>query len=607
MQIVLMGNANSGKTSLFNMLTGARQHVGNWPGVTVEKKEGEIELKDKRIRLVDLPGIYTLDPDSIEQKVSRDYLFNEKPELIINILDATNIERSLFLTLQLREFGIPMLIALNMMDEIKDAGIEIDMKKLSMLLGVPVIGLSAMKGTGIEELKNVISDCLDKKIEIKPFCSGCSNCTKCKEGEYRYRFIENIVSVCVKHTESHKSNITERLDRILLNRFLAIPMFFLIMLGIFTLTFGPLTEYISNLIEYLLSTVLQSFILNTLTAVNAPAFLVSLICTGIIPGIGTVLTFLPQIALLFILMSFLEDSGYMSRAAFIMDKLFSYFGLTGSSFIPLMMGFGCSVPAIMSCRILPTEKDRRLTIMLTSFVSCSARLPLYALLAGVFFGKYNGLMIFLIYMLGILVAILSAFILNRTLFKTQSSPFVMEIPPYRLPKMRNLLLHTWDKVKGFLIKAGTTLLIASIIIWFLQSFTPTFKLTDNPSNSIIALIGGFIAPIFVPLGFGNWQVATALLTGVAAKEMIVSTLSILTSSGGQESVFHAAIASSFTPLSAFSLMSFALLYLPCVSAIITMKREFNSIKWTIGSLFFSFSVAWFTSFVIYSIGRVLGF
>lgn len=607
MEIVLVGNPNSGKTSLFNLLTGSRQHVGNWPGVTVEKKEGKITVDGGPHSLVDTPGIYTLDPDTIEQKLTRDYIFKNKPGLIIDILDATNIERNLFLTLQLRESGIPMVIALNMMDEVEKNGEKIDGDKLSAMLGVPVVGISVRRGTGIRELYDVIGKFTRGEIEIRPFCSGCTNCSKCKSGEFRYHMIENIVAHCVEDERQSKTDaLSEKIDKIVLNKYLAIPCFFAIMFVMFSLTFGSLVGKVSDLIDWLLNGLLAPGLSMGLFAAQAPGWLVMLITKGIIPGIGTVLTFLPQIAVLFLLMSVLEDSGYMSRAAITMDRLFASFGLSGSSFIPLIMGFGCSVPAIMSCRILPNEKSRRLTIMLTSFVSCSARLPIYTLLTAIFFARFQGLVVLSLYVLGIAVAGVSAVFLNKFVFHGETSTFVMEIPPYRVPNIRNLLLHTWEKVKGFLVKAGTVLLIASIIVWSFQTFTPAFQMTTNPSASIWAAIGRFLAPVFAPLGFGSWQATTALITGVAAKEMLVSTLSLVSGAGSNTALLHSVLAHLFTPLSAFSFMSFALLYLPCVSAIMTMRKEFNSWKWTAGTLVFDFSVAWVVSFLIFNVGRLLG-
>jgi ferrous iron transport protein B len=607
MKLVLAGNPNSGKTSLFNMLTGSKQHVGNWPGVTVEKKEGIVTIHGEQHTIVDLPGIYTLDADTIEQRVTRDYIFKDKPDLIINILDATNLRRNLYFTLQLREFGIPMVITLNMMDEVEKSGAKIDKDKLSAIFGVPVVGISAAKGKGIDELFNIIDDFKNNKIEIKPFCSGCSNCSKCKSGEYRYHFIDGIIGSCVteqKHKDTNST--TSKLDKIVLNKYLAFPIFFVIMFIVFSLTFGNIIQKASDGINFLLNSLLSNAIRTSLSSVNSPAPLISLICDGIIPGIGTVIAFLPQIAVLFFLMSALEDSGYMARAAVIMDRIFSYMGLSGSSFIPLIMGFGCTVPAVMACRILPTEKDRRLTVMLTSFVSCSARLPLYALMAGVFFASFQGAVVFSIYLIGIAVAVLAALILKKTVFKNNSTSFVMELPPYRMPNLRSLFMHTWDKVKGFLTKAGTVLFAASVVLWFLQSFTPSITLTNNAEQSIIAYIGRFLSPLFIPLGFGNWKAVTALLSGVAAKEMVVSTFSVLSGSGGNITALHASIAGMFTPLTAYAFMVFVLLYTPCISAIATMRREFNSIKWTFGTIAIDLSAAWIISFLIYSVGRLFG-
>jgi ferrous iron transport protein B len=609
MKIALAGNPNSGKTSLFNYLTGSRQHVGNWPGVTVEKKEGVISIGDKQHMLIDLPGIYTLDPDTIEQRLTRDFIFKQKPDLIINILDASNLQRNLYFTLQLRESGIPMIVTLNMMDEVEKSGTVIDKDNLSKILGVPVVGISASKGVGIENLLSEITQFNDKKVSFAPFCLGCKDCSKCKSGEFRYAFIDSIISKCVQNGNKTDKNDTAsaKIDKFALNKYLAFPIFLIIMLIVFSLTFGTWMSKLSDAINYLLNGVFSSLVLSGLTTIHSPSLLISLICDGIIPGIGTVLTFLPQIALLFILMSLLEDSGYMARAAILMDRVFAAFGLSGSSFIPMIMGFGCMVPAVMSCRILPNEKDRKLTILLTSFMSCSARLPLYALMTGVFFVQYRSIVIFSIYLLGIVVAIVAALILNKTLLKNAGTSFVMEVPPYRLPNPRNLVLHTWEKVKGFIIKAGTVIFGASVVIWFLQSFTIYFQSTASPTKSIIADIGRLIAPIFAPLGFGNWQSSTALLTGVAAKELVVSTFSVISTTAGNAGGLHAAIGTLFTPLSAFAFMCFVLLYSPCVSAITTMKHEFNSWKWTIGTLALDFSVAWFAAFIIYNGGRLIGF
>jgi len=608
MRIALAGNPNSGKTSLFNYLTDSKQHVGNWPGVTVEKKEGALSIGDDQHLIVDLPGIYALDPDTVEQRVTHDYLFNEKPELIINILDATNLERNLFFTLQLRESGIPMIIALNMMDEVEKSGVIIHKDYLASILGVPVVGISAAKGTGIDELLKQIAIFKDQKTIIKPFCLGCSDCLKCRTGEFRYSFIDSIISKCVQTDDKSRVHhpITEKIDRFILNKYLAFPIFLVIMFIVFSLTFGQLTSKLSEGISFLINTLFAGLIKDGFILIHAPEWLMLLISNGIIPGIGTVLTFLPQIALLFILMSLLEDSGYMARAAIMMDRVFALFGLSGSSFIPMIMGFGCTVPAVMSCRILPSEKDRKLTILLTSFMSCSARLPLYALMTGIFFVKSRSIVIMSLYFMGIIVAVVASIVINKTVLKNENGSFIMEVPPYRIPNPKNFLLHTWEKVKGFLIKAGTVMVVASIIIWILQSFTTGFVITSNTGESLLAAIGRLIAPIFAPLGFGSWQAATALITGVAAKELIVATFSVLTVSGGNTASLHTAIGSMFTPLSAFAFMAFVLLYLPCISAIAVMKREFNSLKWTVGTLILDFSAAWLVAFIIYNTGRLFG-
>lgn len=607
MEVALAGNPNSGKTSLFNYLTGSKQHVGNWPGVTVEKKDGEISAHGRQYTLVDLPGIYTLEPDTIEQKLTRDFIVKRKPGLIINILDATNLERNLYFTLQLRETGVPMVIALNMMDEVRRSGVKIDMQSMSKMLGVPVIGISAATGEGVKELTDMVYDFDVGNIKISPFCLGCTECSKCKYGEYCYCFIDTIMNQCVGNRKKPGKTdpLTEKIDKVVLNKYLAFPIFLAIMFIVFSLTFGTLMSKLADAISFLLTGVLANAIRGGLAAAGANGMVISLVCDGVIPGIGTVLTFLPQIALLFILMSVLEDSGYMARAAILMDRIFAAFGLSGSSFIPMIMGFGCSVPAVMSCRILPSEKDRRLTIMLTSFISCSARLPLYALMTGVFFVRYRSVVIFSIYLLGIAVAIITALVLNKTILKNKGTSFVMELPPYRVPNPRNLIMHTWEKVKGFMIKAGTVIFGASVIIWFLQSFTPALAITSDPSQSIIAYLGRFIAPIFAPLGFGTWQAATALISGVAAKELVVSTFSVL-SAGSGVAQLHTVIASLFTPASAFAFMAFVLLYCPCISAIATMRREFNSRKWMAGTLALDFSTAWVAAFIIYNIGRLMG-
>lgn len=601
--IALLGNPNSGKTSLFNVLTGGRQHVGNWPGVTVEKKEGFVMLGHERFHLMDLPGLYSLEPDSPEQKLAGDYLLKEKPALILNIVDASNLERNLYLTLQLRELNMPMIVVLNMMDEVEKQSIHIDAEQLSKMLDIPVYAISATKKHGLRELTHAMHKHMDMPTP-KTFSLACGSCSLCKKGEQRYRLVEHMVSAC-QHTEisQQKQSRTTWLDKILLNRVLALPIFLLIMYAIFTLTFEIGSGLVSGFLDGFLNITLRDGLSSWLTFLAAPAWLISLLCDGVIAGVGTILLFLPQIALLFFFLSLLEDSGYMARAAFMMDKIFSVFGLSGSSFIPLMMGFGCTVPAVMACRILGNERDRKLTILLAPFMSCSARLPVYALFAGVFFKQNQGLIVFSLYLLGIVVALLSALILSKTVLKSKGSGFVMEIPPYRLPQLRNMLLHTWEKVKGFVIRAGTVLLIASMVVWFLQSFSTSLIMVTNGNESILAKLGGIIAPIFAPLGFGTWQASTALLTGVAAKEMIVSTLAVVSGAGSASPVMM--VSQMFSPLTSYVFMAFSLLYMPCLSTIVTMRKELGSRKWTLFGLGYSFVVAWVISFIIYQAGLLL--
>lgn len=609
MKLALAGNPNSGKTSLFNLLTGSRQHVGNWAGVTVEKKEGTLSAGGEKHVLVDLPGIYALDAETIEQRVARDFILREKPDLIINIVDATNLRRNLYFTTQLRELRRPMVIALNMMDEAEKNGTVIRKDVLGKIFGVPVVGISALKGTGVKELIGTVGEMEKNLAELPPFElpeNACASCGKaCGKGEERYRFIDGIIGSCVEQKNQKAAGAhSEAIDRVILNKYLAFPIFFLIMFLVFVITFGSLVSKASDGINYLLNGLLAGGLSAGLSAAGLPSPLIALICRGVIPGVGTVLSFLPQIAVLFFLMSALEDSGYMARAAIMMDRVFAGVGLSGSSFIPLIMGFGCTVPAVMACRILPTERDRRMTVMLSSFVSCSARLPLYALMVGAFFSAWRGEVIFSVYLLGIVVAVLVAFVMSRVTRHRSGASFMMELPPYRMPSLRNLLLHTWEKVQGFLVKAGTVLFTASVVLWFLQSFTPWLALTDQPGRSIIAYVGRFIAPVFAPLGFGDWRAVTALLTGVAAKEMVVSTFSVL--AGGGAAGLHTAVSHIFTPLTAYAFMVFVLLYSPCISAISAMRKEFSSARWTVGTLTLDFSLAWVVSFAIVSVGRLFG-
>ena len=664
MKALLVGNPNSGKTTLFNLLTGSKARVGNFPGVTVEHLEADVSIGGQTLHLTDLPGIYSLNPDTLEQRVCRDYIEKNPSDIIINILDATNLERNLFLTLQLKEYGIPMILVLNMIDETEKLNITIDVHALSRMLDMPVVAISASKNRGVQDLTRLIAhfftdnealthrdhdDVINREDCTTAHCASCHNqgchsqtrhnhknerhtegtlfklrhfllhrrahekmqakitglndaatVTLIKESEERYEQIEHIIHHCVQKTHQASNTLTAAIDKVLLNRFLSIPAFILIMYGMFALTFGGPVTFLSDLLDGFINETLTTALSSFLTAIQAPSPLISLLCDGIIAGVGAVICFLPQITVLFLLLSLLEDSGYLSRAAFLCDRIFERLGLSGKAFIPLLMGFGCAVPAVMSARIMKNEKERRLTIMLTPFISCSAKLPVYALFAGLFFKGYEGFVVLGLYLTGIVIAFLSAAALSKTMLKGNYSAFILEMPPYRFPTLKNLLGHTLDRVKGFVQKAGTILLFASIIIWFLQSFTPSFTMTDQPDQSILAQIGRFIAPIFAPIGFGNWQSATALLVGVSAKELIVSTLSVLGS--GNEG---ALLQSLFTPLSAISFLVFSLLYMPCLSTIVVMKKELGSLKWTAFSLLFAFGTAYVVCLAVFQLGSIL--
>lgn len=663
--IALAGNPNCGKTTLFNALTGSNQYVGNWAGVTVEKKTGK--TKDGKFNIIDLPGIYSLSPYSMEEIVSRDYIIKEKPQAIINIIDGTNIERNLYLSVQLVELGIPMVLVINMMDDVKAQGTTIDTCYLSKLMGMPIIPISARKGDNIDEVLRQIEYVVNNNItppEIN-FDTNTQNAlnaifseiysenknipysfysSKILEGDKRvikelklsekqsknveaiakryentgkygdretmladarYRFIEDVTKKCVvKGKSDEKLTVSDKIDLIVTNRFLALPIFLLIMMIIFSLTFGSVGTFLSDLIEKFFGNILSPAVENFLDKVDSPQWTASLIINGIINGVGGILTFLPQIAILFLCLSILEDSGYMARAAFITDRFLRKLGLSGKSFIPMIMGFGCTTPAVMATRTQENINERRMTILLIPFMSCGAKLPIYALFAGVFFAAHQGLIVFSMYIIGFLLAIIIGLILKKTYFKSNQAPFIMELPAYRLPMFSSVMKNTWDKCKGFLIKAGTIIFAMSIIIWLLQSFTPTLHYTDDSSVSLFAYLGGLIAPIFKPLGFGNWKTGVSLLSGLVAKEAVVSTMLVLYSAAN-EAALSGAILSAFTPLSAFSFMVFCLLYMPCISAFVTIKKETGSIKWAFASAVMQCTVAYIVSFLIYQIGSLI--
>lgn len=663
MILALAGNQNCGKTTLFNQLTGSNQHVGNFPGVTVDRKSGSVRnMKDCEV--VDLPGIYSIRPYTSEEIVTRDFLLNEKPDGIINIVDATNIERNLYLTLQMLELNIPMVLALNMMDEVRSNGGTINVGKLSDLLGIPVVAISAAKNEGIDELIEAIGNAAKKKIlpRRKDFCSGAVHrcihavthliedhallagiaprfaATKLVEqdpfiieklnindnekdmvehsvtemehetgldrnaalADMRYNFIESVCKETVVKCHESKEHIRSvKIDRILTGKYLAIPVFILIMLLIFWLTFNVVGAFLSDLLSSGID-LLTSAVDDLLTNYGLNPVVHSLIIDGIFAGVGSVLSFLPTIVTLFFFLSILEDSGYMARVAFVMDKLLRKIGLSGRSFVPMLIGFGCSVPAIMATRTLSSERDRKMTIFLTPFMSCSAKLPIYAVFTAAFFPKYKALVMLGLYLGGMLVGVVSGLIMNKTSFRGNPVPFVMELPNYRLPSPKSVALLMWDKAKDFLQKAFTVIFFATIIIWFLQTFDTRLNVVSDSSDSLLAAIGMIIAPLFKPLGFGDWRVSTALITGFTAKEAVVSTLAVLTGSSTAE--LGTVLGTIFTPVTALSFLAFTLLYTPCVAAIAAVKREMNSSWSALFLCLLQCAIAWVVSFGVYQVG-----
>lgn len=668
MVFALIGNQNCGKTTLFNQLTGSNQHVGNFPGVTVEKKEGVIK-KAQSATVVDLPGIYSLSPYTAEEVVTRDFLIKEKPDAIINIVDATNIERNLYLTLQLIELNLPMVLALNMMDEVTASGGSIEVKKLEQALGIPVVPISASKNEGVSEL--VDRAVKTAQAQIRPqkmdFCSGevhraihgvahliedhCTAtgtplrfaATRLVEGDelteqalklnqneietlehiakemedalgtdreaaladMRYQFIEKISADTVhKPGETREQQRSIAIDRVLTHKYFAIPIFLCIMGVVFWLTFGVIGSFLSDVMAVGIQTVtVWTDTLLTHWGINPMVH--SLIIDGIYAGVGSVLSFLPIIVVLFFFLSMLEDSGYMARVAFVMDKLLRKIGLSGRSFVPMLIGFGCSVPAIMATRTLASERDRKMTIMLTPFMSCSAKLPIYAVFTAAFFPEHAALVMIALYVLGMVVGILYGLVLKRFCFKGEPVPFVMELPAYRLPSGKSILLHMWEKAKDFLHKAFTIIFVATIVIWFLQSFDFKLNMVADSANSMLAAIGALIAPVFAPLGFGNWKVSTALLTGLTAKEAVVSTLAVLMGVG-DATALTPLLSQMFTPLTAFVFLCFTLLYMPCVAALAAVRREMGSGKDAALAMLAQTGIAWLVAFVVLRIGLLFG-
>ena len=661
----LAGNQNCGKTTLFNQLTGSSQHVGNFPGVTVDRKDGTIRGKENTL-VTDLPGIYSMSPYSSEEIVTRNFVLNEHPKGIINIVDATNIERNLYLTMQLMELDIPMVLALNMMDEVRENGGSILVNQMEEMLGIPVVPISAAKNEGIDELVahalhvakyqerpkeidycdanedgGAVHRCLHAIMHLIEDHAKAAQipvrfaAAKLAEGDtlilealkldqnekemlehivkqmetergldraaaiahMRFDFIENICDeTVVKPRESKEHLRSVKIDKILTGKYTAIPCFIAIMGLVFFLTFGVIGAFLQNILEVSIDA-LGGLVDQWMGAANVNSVLRSLVMDGIFTGVGSVLSFLPIIVTLFFFLSMLEDSGYMARVAFVMDKLLRKIGLSGRSIVSMLVGFGCTVPGVMASRTLPSERDRKMTILLTPFMSCSAKLPIYAFFAAAFFPKHSALVMIALYFGGILMGILMALVFRGTLFKGNAVPFVMELPNYRMPGAKNVGHLLWDKAKDFLQRAFTVIFMATLVIWFLQTFDSHLNIVSDSQESILATVASVVAPVFAPMGFGDWRISTALITGFMAKESVVSTLSVLF---GQT----AALLGCITPVSAASLLVFCLLYTPCVAAIASIKRELGS-RWAVGVVIGQCVIAWVAAFVVYLVGSIL--
>lgn len=666
MIFALAGNQNCGKTTLFNALTGANQHVGNFPGVTVDQKIGVIRNTEHQV--VDLPGIYSVRPYSQEEIVTRDFILRQQPDVVINIVDATNIERNLYLTLQLLTLRIPTVIALNMMDELHGNGGSVDVKRMSELLGVPVVPISAVKKQGISELVDTIVQTGKAKMipQVLDFCPGgpvhrCIHAVshiiedhasrlgisrrfcamRLIEGEQeffdalqlsqneteliehsviemetdrgldrnaaladmRYNFIESVCSECVvKAQESKEHRRSMQIDKVLTNRYLAIPLFAAIMGLVFFFTFHLFGAWLSDLLAYAIDglTMLAD---DLLTQYGINPVVHSLLIDGIFSGVGSVLSFLPLIVVLFFFLSILEDSGYMARVAFVMDKLLRKIGLSGRSFVPMLIGFGCSVPGIMATRTLSSNRDRKMTILLTPYMSCSAKIPIYSMFAAAFFPGRELPVMIILYFGGMVVGVLVALLLKKTAFRGEPIPFVMELPNYRFPSARSVLLLMWEKAKDFLQRAFTVIFVATVLIWFLQTFDTRFNVVSDSANSILATLGRLVAPIFTPLGFGDWRMVTALVSGFTAKEAVVSTFGVILGVGTEQ--LGAALHSIFTTASACSFLTFCLLYTPCVAAVATIRRELNSGVKTVFVVVMQCVIAWIAAFLVYRLGVLL--
>jgi len=666
--MAIAGNPNTGKTSLFNHLTGARQHVGNWPGVTVEKKEGQIRYKDKIIRVVDLPGTYSLGAYSEDEIIAREFILNNESDVVVNTVDATNLSRNLYLTVQMLEMDANILIALNMMDEAGRLGIEIDLNRLSTALGARVVPTVAAKGKGIKEIiaaiiengikpskgkfridygedvervidniVNMIQD--DKKLskypprwlaiklleedeklvrqikatlkgkEILSYVQSCRQALENKIGENldsyiiakRYEFIHDVISQSVQRPQTGNDLLTDKIDRIVTHNILGIPIFAAIMWLVFTFTF-IISEPLVEIVETGFST-LSELLLAALTGIGASEIFISFVVDGIVSGLGSVLSIVPVLFLLFIAIAMLEDSGYMARIAYVMDKPMRMMGLSGKAFVPFLLGFGCNVPAVMATRTIENKRDRLITILANPFISCSARLPVYVLFTSVFFPKRQALVLGSLYLLGVFMAIISVKLFGKIVPEQDDSSFIIELPPYRLPTLKGVFLHMWENVRGFLNKVSNIILAAVVIIWLLSSLP--FGVEYASDESMIGRMSSLIAPILKPAGFGTWQAAIALIFGVLAKEIVISTLGVVYKAGSFG--LAAVLSEHFTPLSAYSFMVMTLLYAPCIATIGSIRSETKSLKWTAVSVIYGLIIAWTMSVLIYQIGLMLGF
>ncbi len=618
--VALAGNPNSGKTTLFNALTGARQYVGNWPGVTVEKKEGRIRYKGLDIKLVDLPGTYSLNAYSPEEIVAKDYISKDSPDVVINIVDGTSLERHLYLTVQLLELGVPVVLALNMIDEVERKGYRINTGKLGRMLGIAVVPIAAAKRTGILHLLEQVAayprGAESEKTAFDNYYEGIEQHVKNQHMDEeadkliqeRYRFIDHVLNKCLIKVKEEEQSLSDKIDKLVTNRILGIPIFMGFMYLMFRFTFAWVGQPLADLLDGFFSHVLTPWVEEVLQAIAAADWLKSLIIDGIIGGVGGVVTFVPLIFALFLFIAMLEDSGYMARAAFIMDRAMRKIGLSGKAFIPMIIGFGCTVPAIMATRTLEDDRDRKLTMLIAPFMSCGARLPVYALMAAVFFPGNETNVVFSLYLLGIAVAVIMGIVFKNTLFKGEDVPFVMELPPYRMPVFKSLVLRVWDRGKEYLQKAGTIIFAMSVVVWFLSSYNLGGR--AEMADSLLAGLGRILAPLLSLNGFGSWQASVALLTGIAAKEVVVATMGVVYGVGelaqGASTQMGEILSQHFSALSAYAFMVFVLLYTPCLAVVAVMRKEFNSWKWTAFAVFYQLAVAWAVSAVIYQGGRLLG-